>query len=157
MSLSTRTVGSRTFLFISWNLMSIMVLLIFFIHIGLVLLIGLLKILINHFITTNTTTTSDLMTKITLTCSALPAPPSASVACQQDHRHHRRPSCRPRTSQNHHLTQLTKKPFTPSQCTSCHPLLQKISLHSALKEHDRCGGRAPCEWMLFLARERWWY
>ena len=95
MSLSTRTVGSRTFLFIFWNLMSIMVLLIFFIHIGLVLLIELPKILINHFITTTTTTTSDLMTKITLTCSALPSPPSASVACQQDHLHHRHcPSCR---------------------------------------------------------------
>ena len=34
-------------------------------------------------------------TKITLTCSALPSPPSASVACQQDHLHHRHcPSCR---------------------------------------------------------------
>ena len=84
------------------------------------------------------------------------------MACQQDHRHHRRPSCRPRTSQNHHLTQLTKKPFTPSQCTSCHPLLQKISLHSALKEHDRCG-RAP--WCCSLqergggteeGRDQWW-
>ena len=94
MSLSTRTIF-KDFLLISWNMMSIMVLLIFFIHIGLVLLIGLPKILINHFITTNTTTTSDLMTKITLTCSALPAPPSASVACQQDHLHHRHcPSCR---------------------------------------------------------------
>ena len=75
--------------------MSIMVLLIFLIHIGLVLLIGLPKIFINHFITTTTTTTSDLMIKCTLTCSALPSPPSASVACQQDHLHHRHcPSCR---------------------------------------------------------------
>ena len=42
------------------------------------------------------------------------------------------------------ILRLTKKPFTPSQCTSCHPLLQKISLHSALKEQDRCG-RGPCD------------
>ena len=42
------------------------------------------------------------------------------------------------------ILRLTKKPFTPSQCTSCHPLLQKISLHSALKEHYRCGRVAGC-------------